>query len=346
MPTIIAIEAKPVDLNEVGLRVPGFDDYFQHLYLVKTTTSDEGQVQSELVLRGGLGDGSRLTTLADVALAASPDARGSETPEDRHRTILDLGGRDPNDVWQVMVEHAQNIDQARLPYGFDIFQQVPGLDVNSNTVVASALHTVGLELRQNFPAGINPAQTPLYDEVDQMLVNDRLHGTARSDLIQGGIGDDHIYGGSGNDRLAGETANDLLSGGFGDDHLIGGDGDDRIYGGFGNDILRGQLGRDAFVFDKPLDPQSNLDSLWDFSVADDTFWLDDKIFTEVGAGGVLHSYAFSVGASAHDATDRIIYDKHLGILYYDPDGTGTSEQIAFCKLASNLSLTRSDFLIV
>jgi Ca2+-binding RTX toxin-like protein len=345
MPTTIAVEAKPVDVTEAGFPVPVFTDY-QHLYLVKTTTAGDGRVLDEVVLRGGLGENGRLETLAGVSLSSSPDARGSDTPADRHQRILDLGGRDPNDVWAVMVQHATNIDQANLAYGFDIFQLVEGPDVNSNTVVASALHTIGLELWQNFPSGITPAQTPLYNEVSQVLVDDRLRGTLRDDLVKGGAGNDRIYGGSGDDRLSGETHHDLLSGGFGNDHLIGGTGDDRVYGGYGNDTLRGQLGRDAFVFDKPLDSGTNLDSLWDFSVEDDIFWLEDRVFEGLGAGAALPSTAFWIGSTAHDATDRVIYDNILGRLYYDPDGTGAIEQVAFCKLDRDLVLTFRDFQIV
>ena len=87
MPTVIAIEAKPVEFE-------GIDSGFLHLYLVKTVTDEQGRVISEKVIRGTAGSNGDLETLADANLATSPDRRGSDTPEERHRKVLDLGTRD------------------------------------------------------------------------------------------------------------------------------------------------------------------------------------------------------------------------------------------------------------
>ena len=115
MPTVIAIEAKPVELE-------GINTGFYHLYLVKTATDSQGRVLSEKVIRGTAESDGSLGTLANADLATSPDRRGSDTPQDRHRTLLDLGGRSAEDVWRVMVQHANNIDVAHRPYSIDIFQ--------------------------------------------------------------------------------------------------------------------------------------------------------------------------------------------------------------------------------
>src|ERR687898_2756564 len=89
MPTVIAIEAKPVEFE-------GIDTGFLHLYLVKTVTDEQGRVVSEKVIRGTAGSNGDLETLVDANLATSPDRRGSDTLEERHREILDLGTRDAN----------------------------------------------------------------------------------------------------------------------------------------------------------------------------------------------------------------------------------------------------------
>src|SRR3954447_620795 len=161
MPTTIAIEAHNVEV--FGVETP-----FQHLYLVKTVTDDKGNVIDEKVIRGTAGQDLTLTIQANLDIEASSDARGSETPAERHHTPLDLGGRNANDVWNLMVQHALNIEKADLPYGFDVLQEVYGPDVNSNTVVASALHTVGINLSQTLPFGIQPKDIPLYDQVNSM----------------------------------------------------------------------------------------------------------------------------------------------------------------------------------
>lgn len=119
MPFRIAIEAKPVDFD-------WFNSGYFHLYLVKTETDSRGRVVSEKLIRGSLEGNGDLGTLANVDLAFSPDRRGSDTPAERHRTFLDLDGRNANDVWKVMVQHAVNIDRTELPYSFDINRQFPG----------------------------------------------------------------------------------------------------------------------------------------------------------------------------------------------------------------------------
>jgi hypothetical protein len=357
MPTVIAIEAKPVEFEDL-------DTGFLHLYLVKTVTDDQGRVVSEKVIRGTAGSNGDLETLADADLATSPDRRGSDTPEERHSKVLNLGTRDANDVWQIMVQHANNIENADLDYSIDIFEEVPGRDLNSNSVVASVLHSVGLNLSTSFPDGVSRSDAPLYGQLQYMNVDDALFGTANSDWIMGGIGNDkllgrgnndrlqgedgndRLYGGRGDDRQYGETGQDRLYGSFGDDVLIGGRGDDQLYGETGADLLRGGAGRDAYVYNSVPDSQTGIDTIEGFSVAEDTFWLNNSKFTGLGREGQLRSSAFWTGDEAHDVTDRIIYNSNQGILYYDPDGSGASEQVVVAKLSTGLKMSNLDVLVI
>jgi Ca2+-binding RTX toxin-like protein len=73
--------------------------------------------------------------------------------------------------------------------------------------------------------------------------------------------------------------------------------------------------------------------------------LNDKAFTGLGREGQLRSSAFWTGTEAHDASDRIIYGRTNGVLYYDQDGTGATEQVAFAKLSVGLRMTAQDFQI-
>jgi hypothetical protein len=376
MPTVIAIEAKPVEFE-------GVNSGFLHLYLVKTVTDEQGRVVSEKVIRGNEpGSGGDLETLADANLATSPDRRGSDTPEERHREVLDLGTRDANDVWQIMVQHANNIEKADLDYSVDIFEEVSGGDVNSNSVVASVLHSVGLNLSTSFPDGVSRSDAPLYGQLQYMNVDDALFGTANSDWVLGGVGNDRLYGRDGNDRLYGEDGNDRLHGSSGDDRLYGGNGNDsldgragndaldggsgndrlygsfdddvlsagsgndRLYGESGADILRSGFGKDAFVYNAVPNGLADVDSIRDFSVANDTFWLNNSKFTGLRSEGQLQSSAFRTGTKAHDATDRIIYDRSNGVLYYDQDGTGATEQVVVAKLSTGLRMTNLDVLVI
>jgi Ca2+-binding RTX toxin-like protein len=171
-----------------------------------------------------------------------------------------------------------------------------------------------------------------------------ITGTSGGDTLVGTTGNDTIRGLAGNDRLQGTTGNDILRGASGADTLLGGDGQDTLYGGAVKDVLTGGAGADTFVFNVS-EASANADQITDFSVVDDTIWLDDGIFTLLAVGG-LASSAFYVGKAAHDATDRIIFDSTTGALLYDPDGTGASAGVQFAQLTPGLDLNPSDFLVV
>src|SRR3546814_291079 len=73
--------------------------------------------------------------------------------------------------------------------------------------------------------------------------------TAANDTVLGFLDvDDTIDGGYGDDILYGFSGNDTLLGGVGSDELFGDEGNDRIEGGAGDDGLIGGLGDDTFVF--------------------------------------------------------------------------------------------------
>ncbi|ORF31661.1 calcium-binding protein, partial [Snodgrassella alvi] len=59
-----------------------------------------------------------------------------------------------------------------------------------------------------------------------------------------------LNGGLGNDSLFGANGNDTLIGGDGNDRIYGGAGNDVLTGGTGNDYLEGGEGSDLFIFDK------------------------------------------------------------------------------------------------
>jgi Ca2+-binding RTX toxin-like protein len=339
MPSVIAIEAKPVEFE-------GIDSGYLHLYLVKTVTDEQGRVVSEKVIRGTAGSGGDLETLAGSNLATSPDRRGSDTLEERHRTVLDLGTRDASDVWRVMVQHASNIEKADLRYSIDIFREFSGGDLNSNSVVASVLHSAGIDWTTSLPSDVSRSDAPLYGQLQYMKVNDVFSGTTDSDRILGGVGNDTIYGKSENDKLSGEVGNDRLWGSAGNDTLSGGANDDRLYGGYGSDALIGGSGKDAFVFHTKLTNPADIDSIRDFSVASDTVWLENSVFTALGSAGRLKSAAFWTGDQAHDATDRVVYDRDDGILYYDPDGHGAAEQVVVSRIDKGLKITSADFQVI
>ncbi|MFC4175022.1 M10 family metallopeptidase [Microvirga sp. GCM10011540] len=172
------------------------------------------------------------------------------------------------------------------------------------------------------------------------IANALLHQGDPRSLIE------QALGGSGDDRILGNTAANLLAGGSGADRLYGFEGNDVLLGGRGNDVLAGGAGRDSFLFDTKLHRSANRDRILDFSPADDTVRLDNSVFTKLGKTGKLPSSAFWTGKSAHDPSDRIVYDKGKGALLYDADGSGRSAPVVFATLDKNLKITSADFLVV
>jgi Ca2+-binding RTX toxin-like protein len=175
--------------------------------------------------------------------------------------------------------------------------------------------------------------------------NDVLYGYGGNDDIIADWGNDTLHGGAGHDTLDGGFGRDVLYGESGNDVLRGLEGSDRLFGGAGRDTMEGGSGSDIFVFNAALNTRTNVDSLPDFKTAD-TIQLENRIFTKLTKTGTLSSSAFWTGSAAHDANDRIIYDKSTGNLYYDQDGTGSKNAVLFAKLDQGLALTSRDFYVI
>lgn len=142
--------------------------------------------------------------------------------------------------------------------------------------------------------------------------------------------------------------NNSLSGNSGNNSLNGGAGDDVLNGDLGNDILTGSVGLDTFRFNTALDEATNVDTVTDFIVADDTIQLQGSIFSAISGTGTLTDIQFVANATgaAETAENRIIYDIDTGELFYDSDGNGGGGAVHFATLATNLSITAADFFVV
>lgn len=127
--------------------------------------------------------------------------------------------------------------------------------------------------------------------------------------------------------------------------LVGNDGRNDLMGLAGNDVLTGEGGRDNFVFNAALNAATNVDTITDFSVADDTIRLENAFMVGL-ATGTLAADAFRVGTTAIDASDRIIYNDDTGALFFDRDGSGAAAKVQFATLDNGLAMSNLDFLVV
>ncbi len=173
-----------------------------------------------------------------------------------------------------------------------------------------------------------------------------LGGANMNDTIIGNAGANTINGGSGNDTLEGRDGTDMIFGDLGADRLVG---------GLGADTLDGGEGADIFVFNSTVAKKKNqnIDKIVGFNVKDDSIYLENAIFKKLGNKGSemkpakLSKAAFWVGTKAHDANDRIIYNKKKGVLLYDEDGTGRKAAIQIAILDKNIKkISEKDFFII
>jgi Ca2+-binding RTX toxin-like protein len=163
---------------------------------------------------------------------------------------------------------------------------------------------------------------------------------AGTDYYNGARG--HLFG-----HLLAGPGLDTITGGADADWFEGGDGNDKLNGGLGNDRLFGGLNNDSFIFNTRLNASTNRDTIADFSHVDDTFQLENAVFTKLGAGvHALNPAFFKAAVKAADANDYIVYNRAAGLLSYDADGNGAHAAIAFAYLPNKPVLAANDFLVI
>lgn len=101
----------------------------------------------------------------------------------------------------------------------------------------------GGDLINEYDPGLKSSEPYLYG----------LQGGGGNDKLYGEAGDDGLAGDSGNDTLIGGDSYDELYGGVGFDSLIGGTDDDSLDGGAGTDTLIGGTGNDIYFIDSAID---------------------------------------------------------------------------------------------
>ncbi|MBE2275313.1 MAG: hypothetical protein IAE87_03345 [Rhodobacteraceae bacterium] len=166
--------------------------------------------------------------------------------------------------------------------------------------------------------------------------------------VTGSYYNDALVGDAGANQLRGLGGRDFLKGGGGDDSLYGYDGNDRLRGSEGADILYGGVGSDTFEF-RYISEGGDL--IMDFTNTADN---DDVISVQVvefGAGlvrGWLDSAQFAARTDnvAQDADDRFIFRTTDRTLWFDPDGSDSTEATMLARFILPIELTALDILIV
>lgn len=118
----------------------------------------------------------------------------------------------------------------------------------------------------------------------------------------------------------------------------------------GDDKLTGGAGADKFIFNA----NDGIDTITDFSPADDTIVVSADGFGSVPSGfgaGLTPEKAitpqqFTIGAAATDASDRFIYDRSTGALFFDADGIGSTDQVQIASLSTGLAMNNTDIFVI
>lgn len=197
--------------------------------------------------------------------------------------------------------------------------------------------------------------------------NDFLEGQSGEDFMSGGLGNDVVYGNwgndllhgdgfngnqihTGNDTLVGGAGNDTLNGDRGNDYLLGGVGKDELNGSQGNDTLIGGLGIDTLVGDSEKDifvlnriDTGDTDIIQDFSATEDLIHFGISFLENSGdlSLGKISNEQFVLGKIANNITQRFIYNKPSGQLFFDPDGSNQIQQILVATFFNKPNLVAS-----
>lgn len=212
--------------------------------------------------------------------------------------------------------------------GGDVIEETSTLLSEIDTVNSPVSFSLGENLENLVLTGFSPTSG---------------NGNSLNNQIIGNAASNKLSGDSGNDTLTGNRGNDTLRGGIDNDLLLGNNGDDNLAGGSGNDTLIGGSNFDIFYFESPLE---ETDTITDFNVAQDTIQVLKLTFGGGLVEGALTTEQFVVGSAAVDGSTRFIYNKNIGGLFFDTDGTGSTAQIQIAKLSANLRLTNLDIVVV
>jgi len=204
----------------------------------------DDQIINDYAIRGGPeiegGDGKLVVdykrtnenpdTALPTYLSATPDYRGSSTPEERGE--VELYSIDANmDTWRDMMWIAEAIHSQEFEY--------EKLGFNSNTTISTILRFYGINMDS---LDIDPDGVTLLGTPGSEYSMGFSFTTPEWNLISSQTGGGPVSGSSQNDWIAGSFENDMIDAGAGHDKLFGNSGHDNIYAGAGNDTLAGGTG--------------------------------------------------------------------------------------------------------
>ena len=168
--------------------------------------------------------------------------------------------------------------------------------------------------------------TTSFGDGDQAAINAALGVTGgNGNYLDGGAGDDRLYGATGADWLKGGDGADLVYGGAGGDILEGGKGNDQGAGGAAG--LLGGSGTDQYIFNRGDGFDVIFDESDSTAAAGATFDSISKRIADIEAGALARNWAgggeFTVDGSVKGGEDAIVFGAgiDMGSLILKRSGT-------------------------
>ena len=167
------------------------------------------------------------------------------------------------------------------------------------------------------------------DIIDGGEGDDSLYGQGKDDIIFGGIGNDTIWGDDDEANLpVANHGKDFLFGGAGKDQLVGGGGDDYLEGGIENDTIWGGAGNDVYFFNLG----DGVDTLYDN--------LAEKNILRFGAGVDGSKIKLGLGSLKLDLGNGDAI--HIGD--FDQNDVFNSSSISSFEFADGTTLSTTELL--
>jgi hypothetical protein len=200
------------------------------------------------------------------------------------------------------------------------------LEVRSNVGSASMLFPIDQVQRIEVHAGAGDDRV----YISRLVTIDAwIDGGPGDDFLWGGSGNDTILGGEGNDRIWGRAGNNTLDGGADDDRIWGGSGDDVLFGGSGMNRLWGGGGNNQLYDDSPTD-----------------LWLDaqtDTLLGDVDGNGALSGNdVLGIVNYLNSQARRVLTGEYHERPRLDIDGDGSILPLDALRLIHLINLMSGD----
>jgi Ca2+-binding RTX toxin-like protein len=190
---------------------------------------------------------------------------------------------------------------------------------------------------------IDTSNVRIVEEVDGG--RDSVHSTADfnlggqnvENLKLTGLVADTALGNSLENVVCGNRIDNVIDGRGGDDTVTGWNGDDTVSGGSGDDLFRFMTAPNA---------EFNVDRITDFVSADDRIGIQNRVFAGMGEEGAMDASQFRLGTKALDGSDRIVYDRASGDMFYDADGSGGAQAILFAQFDAGTAISLGDMFVI